>query len=68
MKYINKAGEIKIYDKQSVNKKYYEKNKEAIKAKVFYCDDCKKSYLLNNKSNHYKTKKHINNNVFIENP
>lgn len=63
-KYINKKGEEKeyIYDQQLYNKKYYTSHKENYKTK-YKCDICNVEILQSNKSNHFKSMKHINQKV-----
>lgn len=59
--YISKkTGEEVKYDRTESGKKYWQKNKERFTEKII-CD-CGGSYTLSNKSKHFKTKKHMNNN------
>ena len=59
VKYINKAGEEKVYkyDTKEYSKKNRLKNDDKLKIK--YPCQCNGSYSITTKQNHFKTKTHI---------
>jgi hypothetical protein len=62
-RYTNKKGEVKeyTYDQHNYYKKYYETNKDKTYKNKYKCEICNAEVLQTNKTNHFKSMKHINN-------
>lgn len=54
--YVNKDGELKVYNQKGYNKTHYLKHKENQHKHI--CNVCNKEMNRRNKSNHEKTEKH----------
>lgn len=69
-RYTNKKGEVKEYnyDQHIYYKKYYESNKDNKYKNKYKCEICDVEILNTNKTNHFKSMKHISKKViFYEN-